>query len=75
MSAGAEAADLAEAMVDSIPIVTGSAVIGIVSRRDLVKTLVRDDDISRVDMLHRLDSYTGGHTPWAVMVDQGRVES
>jgi CBS domain-containing protein len=39
MSASADAADLAQAMVDgdvrSIPIVTGSAVIGIVSRRDL----------------------------------------
>jgi len=66
MSANADAADLAQAMVDrdirSVPIVTGSAVIGIVSRRDLLRTLVRDDDVVRADVVHRLETYTGGWT-------------
>jgi CBS domain-containing protein len=78
LSASADAADLAQAMVDcdvrSIPIVTGSAVIGIVSRRDLLQTLVRDDDVVRADVVHRLDSYTGGRTRWDVQAHQGRVD-
>jgi CBS domain-containing protein len=78
MSASADAADLAQAMVDcdvrSIPIVTGSAVIGIVSRRDLLRTLVRDDDVIQADVAHRLETYTGGRTRWDVRVRQGRVD-
>ena len=78
MSASADAADLAQAMVDcdihSIPIVTGSAVIGIISRRDLLRTLVRDDDVVRADVVHRLETYTGGQTRWEVAVCEGRVD-
>jgi CBS domain-containing protein len=78
MSASADAADLAHAMVDndvrSIPIVAGASVVGIVSRRDLLKTLVRDDDIIRVDVAHRLETYTSGRTRWEVDVREGRVD-
>jgi CBS domain-containing protein len=78
LPASADAADLAQAMVDSdvrsIPIVIGSAVIGIVSRRDLLKTLVRSDDIVRAEVAHRLESYTGGQTRWDVEVHNGWVD-
>jgi CBS domain-containing protein len=77
MSVTADAADLAETMlrhdVRSIPIVEGSTVLGIVSRRDLLRTLIRDDDVIRAEVAHRLDTYTGGRQQWDVQVDQGRV--
>jgi len=77
LSATADAADLAETMlrhdVRSIPIVEGSTVLGIVSRRDLLRTLVRDDDIIRAEVAHRLEAYTGGQAQWDVQVDEGRV--
>ncbi len=77
MSATADAADLAETMllhdVRSIPIVEGSTVLGIVSRRDLLRTLVRDDDIIRAEVAHRIEAYTGGRARWEVQVDEGRV--
>ena len=44
----ADAADLAQTMLESdvrsIPIVEGPTVTGIVSRRDLLRALIRDDD-------------------------------
>jgi CBS domain-containing protein len=77
MSSTADAADLAETMlrhdVRSIPIVAGSTVLGIVSRRDLLRTLVRDDDIVRAEVAHRLETYTGTREQWDVQVDEGRV--
>jgi CBS domain-containing protein len=77
MSGSADAADLAHAMVEydvrSIPVVTGSAVVGIVSRRDLLKTLVRDDDVVRAEVMSRIETYTGGQTGWEVEVHDGQV--
>jgi len=78
MSASADAADLADAMlaydVRSVPIVEGSEVVGIVSRRDLLRTLVRDDDVVRADVAGRIDAYTGGRQEWTVEVHDGRVD-
>lgn len=77
MSPSADAADLAEAMVGydvrSIPIVSGSTVLGIVSRRDLLRTLLRDDDSICTEVTDRLEAYTGHRTDWHVGVDNGRV--
>jgi len=78
MSASADAADLAEAMLDynvrSVPIVEGSKVVGIVSRRDLLRTLVRSDDLIRAEVAARLDTYTGGLQHWEVEVTDGSVD-
>lgn len=75
MSVTADGADLAETMlrhdVRSIPIVEGSTVLGIVSRRDLLRTLIRDDDVIRAEVAHRLDTYTGGRQQWDVQADEG----
>ena len=60
--------------VRSVPIVAGSAVIGIVSRRDLLRTLVRDDDVVRAEVAHRLEAYTGGEVRWQVEACDGRVD-
>jgi CBS domain-containing protein len=73
----ADAADLAETMLDSdirsIPIVEGATVLGIVSRRDLLRTLVRDDDAIRVEILQRLSSSGQATDRWEVQVTDGTV--
>jgi CBS domain-containing protein len=78
MSASADAADLAEAMLDydvhSVPIVEGSEVIGIVSQRDLLRTLLRSDNVIRAEVASRLDAYTGGLRHWRVEVADGGVD-
>jgi CBS domain-containing protein len=78
LSAAADAADLAEAMVGydvrSIPIVEGSSVLGIVSRRDLLRTLVRGDDAVCAEVRQRIAGYTGAQAGWDVVVTDGRVD-
>lgn len=73
----ADAADLAQTMlgsdVRSIPIVEGATVIGIVSRRDLLRTLVRDDDAIRAEVVDRIADYGGPTGSWDVQVVDGAV--
>lgn len=76
MTRGADAADLATAMqadqVRSILIVDGSTVIGIVTRRDLLRALARDDQTIAADVRDRLATYGGQHR-WSVSVNEGAV--
>jgi CBS domain-containing protein len=73
----ADAADLAETMLDadirSIAIVDGATVVGIVSRRDLLRTLVRDDDAIRAEILDRLAGSGETLGGWEVQVTDGTV--
>jgi CBS domain-containing protein len=73
----ADAADLAQTMltadVRSIPIVEGATVLGIVSRRDLLRTLVRDDDAIRAEVVDRIADYRGPARTWDVRVIDGAV--
>jgi CBS domain-containing protein len=73
----ADAADLAQTMLDgdvrSIPIVEGATVIGIVSRRDLLRTLVRDDDDIRAEIVDRITDYRAPDGSWDVQVTDGAV--
>ena len=73
----ADAADLAQAMlgsdVRSVPIVEGATVIGIVSRRDLLRTLVRDDDAIRTEVVDRIADYRDSDGTWDVQVTDGAV--
>ena len=73
----ADAADLAQTMlgsdVRSVPIVEGATVIGIVSRRDLLSTLVRDDDAIRAEVVDRIADYRGPTGTWDVQVTDGAV--
>ncbi len=77
LGASADAADLAHTMLDSdvrsIPIVEGATVVGIVSRRDLLRTLVRDDDDIRAEILKRLSSCGEPTGWWDVQVTDGTV--
>ena len=57
--------------VRSLPVVEGREVIGIVSRRDILRTMVRSDDVIAQDVQHRLDEYADGAHLWTVTVDGG----
>lgn len=78
MSPTADAADLAELMVTqgirAVPIVDGATLVGIVSRRDLLRSLMRNDDAIRAHALQRLGEYAGEPVPWDVDVHDGVIE-
>ncbi|HEY8374244.1 MAG TPA: CBS domain-containing protein [Pseudonocardiaceae bacterium] len=75
-AAGTDVGDVARTMLErgirSVPVVEGSRVVGIVSRRDLVRTITRDDQVIARDVRHRLEIY-GGRGRWTVEVRQGAV--
>lgn len=74
MGAGTDVVDLVTVMLDerirSIPIVDGHTVIGVVTRRDLLRVLARDDNEIAKDIRHRLANY-GGSGRWTVAVHDG----
>jgi len=77
MPTDATAADLAQAMLDgdvhSIPIVSDRAVVGIVSRRDVLRTLVHQDNVIAVNVRRSLEEYCGHSGRWDVEVADGIV--
>ncbi len=77
MSAGADVVDLITAMVRdqvrTMPIVNGTKVIGIVTRRDLLQVFARGDEAISVDVRHQLAKY-GGPERWTVRVRDGSVD-
>jgi CBS domain-containing protein len=77
LAASADTADLAALMLDNnvraIPIVDGAHLVGIVSRRDLLRTLLRPDDGIIHDVSERLDDYSGEPDRWQVTVVDGVV--
>ncbi|MEU2348488.1 CBS domain-containing protein [Modestobacter sp. NPDC049651] len=76
--ATADVADVARLFVDdrlrSVPVVDGERLVGILSRRDLLRTLVRDDDDIRRDLLALVEAYTGRSGTWDVAVTEGVAE-
>jgi CBS domain-containing protein len=77
LSENADAADLAQVLVDNriraVPILRGGALVGIVSRRDVLRTLLRDDTAIFADVRERLASFAGEPDRWAVTVAEGVV--
>jgi CBS domain-containing protein len=76
MSPDADLADVAEAMlyndIHSVPVVDDNAQLtGIVSRRDILRAVVRTDEVVQLDVQHRLDEYAGGERQWTVTVSGG----
>jgi CBS domain-containing protein len=55
----------------SVPVLEHGRLAGIVSRRDLLRTLVRPDDEIRADVLHLVEGYTGDLGAWEVSVTEG----
>lgn len=77
MSENADTADIAALMLDqrirAVPIVDGANLVGIVGRRDLIRTLVRNDDEIRVQVTQLLTDGLTTTTPWRVAVCDGVV--
>ena len=73
----ADVADIAETMLDgeirAIPIVDGPHILGIVSRRDLLRTLVRSDETIAADINARLEGEPGVPVDCDVSVTDGIV--
>ena len=71
----ADVADVARLFVDahlrSVPVVDGAQLAGIVSRRDLLRSLVRPDEEIRADVLRLVEAYTGELGAWDVAVTDG----
>jgi CBS domain-containing protein len=58
--------------VRSLPVVDGGVVVGVVTYRDLVRALARDDALIEADVRRRLDLY-GGIGRWQASVRDGEV--
>lgn len=73
--ATADVADVARLFVDarlrSAPVLDGERLAGIVSRRDLLRTLVRPDEEIRADVLRLVEGYTQEIGGWTVDVADG----
>src|SRR5690349_19489598 len=73
----ADVADVAQTMLErevrSLPVLDGDVVVGIVSRRDILRTMVRTDDVVQREVQHRLDEYAGGDRRWTAAVQDGVV--
>jgi len=74
----ADVAEVADLMlqhdVRSVPVVDDdAAVVGIVSRRDILRVMVRTDEVLRGEVQHRLDEYADGRPRWTATVSAGVV--
>jgi CBS domain-containing protein len=57
--------------VRSVPVVEDGVVVGIVSRRDILRIMVRTDEVLRGEVQHRLDEYADGVSRWKATVTNG----
>src|SRR4051812_19515915 len=77
VDAGADVADVARLFVDerlrSVPVLEHGRLVGIVSRRDVLRTLVRTDDDVRADVVRLVEGYTGDLGAWDVAAAEGVV--
>jgi CBS domain-containing protein len=77
VDASADVADIARLFVDdglrSVPVLEQGRLAGIVSRRDLLRTLVRPDAEIRTDVLRLIEGYTGDLGDWDIAIADGMV--
>jgi CBS domain-containing protein len=71
----ADVAEVADMMlqhdVRSMPVLEDRNVIGIISRRDILRAVVRGDDVLTQEVQHRLDEYADGTHRWTATVEGG----
>ena len=58
----------------SVPVLDDERLVGMVSRRDVLRALSRSDDEIGRDVRRLVDSYTGGTDAWSVTVTEGVVD-
>lgn len=73
---GTDVARVAKLMLEqhlrSVPVTEGDRVVGVLTRRDLLRVLARDDLDILADVRHRLAAY-GGSRRWTVSIADGAV--
>lgn len=57
----------------SLPVVEEGLLVGIVARRDLLRTMIRADDVITANVRALLDQYAGSRRHWEVAVHEGQV--
>ena len=77
VSPDTEISAVAEHMVAAhlrcVPVVDHTVLIGVVARRDLLRMLVRSDDVIAVQVRALLADYSGNRPRWTTAVAEGRV--
>jgi CBS domain-containing protein len=72
-----DVADVARTMLDrdvrSVPVLDNGNVIGIISRRDLLRSVLRTDDVLAHEVQERLDAYADHPGRWTATVADGVV--
>ena len=72
-----DVADVARTMLDrdvrSVPVLDSGHVVGIISRRDLLRSVLRTDDVLANEVQQRLDAYTDEPRRWTATVTDGVV--
>jgi CBS domain-containing protein len=75
VEASADIADVALLFVDdhlrSVPVLEHGRTVGIVSRRDLLRTLARSDDEITADLVRLVEDFTGEAGCWDIGVTEG----
>ena len=73
----ADVSAIAERLLDkhlrALPVVEEGLLVGMVARRDLLRTMVRSDDVIAANVRGLLDRYAGSRRHWAIRVTAGDV--
>jgi CBS domain-containing protein len=71
----AELAEVAEIMlayeVRNVPVVDSGDVLGVITDRDLLRSMLRTDAVVRAELQDHLDEYAGSPGRWRVTVEHG----
>ena len=77
VSPDADISTIAEQMVAAhlrcIPVVDKAVLVGVVARRDLLRMLVRSDDVINAQVRSLLADYSGNRPRWSAEVSDGHV--